>query len=138
MFLSVNAGSAYDPKLVHLTYTPAKVTKNTKHIALVGKGLTFDTGGYSLKPSASIINMKFDMAGSATVYGAFRAAAMLGLNCKVSCFLGMTDNAINENATMPDSIVKARNGMSVKILNTDAEGRLVLGDVLDYACDQNP
>lgn len=62
LFLSVNAGSAYGPRLVHLTYTPSKATSKTKHIALVGKGLTFDTGGYSLKPAASIINMKFDMA----------------------------------------------------------------------------
>jgi len=138
MFLSVNAGSAYEPQLVHLTYTPAKATKNTKHIAFVGKGLTFDTGGYSLKPGASMVNMKFDMAGSATVYGAFRAAALLGLPVKVSCFLGMTDNAVNELATMPDSIVTAKNGKTVEILNTDAEGRLVLGDVLTYASEHKP
>jgi leucyl aminopeptidase len=138
MFLSVNAGSHYQPQLVHLTYTPPKATKNTKHIALVGKGLTFDTGGYSLKPGASMVNMKFDMAGSSTVYGAFRAVAMLGLPVKVSCFLGMTDNAVNEKATMPDAIVTARNGKTVEILNTDAEGRLVLGDVLSYASDFKP
>lgn len=138
MFLSVNAGSAFDPKLVHLTYTPSKVTKKTKHISFVGKGLTFDTGGYSLKPAGSIINMKFDMAGSATVYAAFRAAAALNLDVKISCYLGMTDNAINEHATMPDSIVTARNGKTVEVLNTDAEGRLVLGDVLNYACEQKP
>lgn len=138
MFLSVNAGSAFQPQLVHLTYTPTKVTKNTKHIAFVGKGLTFDTGGYSLKPGGSMVNMKFDMAGSATVYGAFRAIAKLGLPIKVSCFLGMTDNAINSKATMPDSIVTAKNGKTVEILNTDAEGRLVLGDVLTYASEQKP
>ncbi len=138
MFLSVNAGSAFEPQLVHLTYTPAKATKKTKHIAFVGKGLTFDTGGYSLKPGASMVNMKFDMAGSATVYGAFRAIAKLGLPVKVSCFLGMTDNAINSLATMPDSIVTAKNGKTVEILNTDAEGRLVLGDVLTYASEQKP
>ncbi|MAF78541.1 MAG: leucyl aminopeptidase [Halobacteriovoraceae bacterium] len=138
MFLSVNAGSAYEPQLVHLTYTPSKVTKNTKHIAFVGKGLTFDTGGYSLKPGGSMVNMKFDMAGSATVYGAFRAAALLGLPVKVSCFLGMTDNAVNSLATMPDSIVTAMNGKTVEILNTDAEGRLVMGDVLTYASNHKP
>ncbi len=138
LFLSVNAGSAFDPKLVHLSYTPKKVTKNTKHIALVGKGLTFDTGGYSLKPSTSMVNMKFDMAGAATVYAAFRAAVLMGANVKVSCFLGMTDNAVNSKATMPDSICTARNGKTVEILNTDAEGRLVLADVLDYAGDQKP
>ncbi|EQC45920.1 cytosol aminopeptidase family, catalytic domain protein [Bacteriovorax sp. BSW11_IV] len=138
LFLSVNSGSGFEPQLVHLTYTPAKATKNTKHIALVGKGLVFDTGGYSLKPGGSMMNMKFDMAGSATVYAAFRAAAELGLNVKITCILGITDNAVNSFATMPDSIVHGRNGKSVEILNTDAEGRLVLADCLDYACDQNP
>tara|TARA_B100000683_G_scaffold276117_1_gene329006 strand:+ start:820 stop:2313 length:1494 start_codon:yes stop_codon:yes gene_type:complete len=138
MFLSVNAGSAYEPRLVHLTYTPKKVTKKTKHIVLVGKGLTFDTGGYSLKPSGSMMNMKFDMAGSSTVYSAFRAASLLNTDVKVTCLLGITDNAVNEKATMPDSIVTARNGKTVEILNTDAEGRLVLGDVLSYASDLKP
>ncbi|MCB9060137.1 MAG: leucyl aminopeptidase [Halobacteriovoraceae bacterium] len=138
LFLSVNAGSAYGPRLVHLTYTPSKATSKTKHIALVGKGLTFDTGGYSLKPAASIINMKFDMAGSATVYGAFRALVQQSPKVKISCFLGITDNAVSGLATMPDSICTGRNGKTVEILNTDAEGRLVLADVLDYACDQKP
>jgi leucyl aminopeptidase len=138
MFLSVNAGSAHEARLVHLTYTPSKSNAKTKHVALVGKGLTFDTGGYSLKPGASMMNMKFDMAGSATVYAAFRAAVLLKLPVKVSCYLGMTDNAVNELATVPDSIVTARNGKTVEILNTDAEGRLVLGDVVNYACDSKP
>ena len=138
LFLSVNAGSAFDPQMVHLTYTPKKVTKKTKHIALVGKGLTFDTGGYSLKPGGSMVNMKFDMAGSATMYAAFRAAALLELPVKVTCVLGMTDNAVNEHATMPDSIVTGRSGKTVEILNTDAEGRLVLADCLDYTCDLKP
>lgn len=138
LFLAVNAGSAYDPRLVHLTYTPKKATKNTKHIALVGKGLTFDTGGYSLKPGASMMGMKFDMGGSATVYGAFRAAVLNDSPYKITCILGMTDNAVNESATMPDTVVTGRNGTTVEILNTDAEGRLVLADCLDYACDQKP
>lgn len=138
LFLSVNAGSAFEPRLVHLTYTPKNVTKDTKHVALVGKGLTFDSGGYSLKPGGSMMNMKTDMGGAATVYGAFRAAALMGSEIKMSCFLGMTDNMVNSVATVPDSVVKARNGKTVEILNTDAEGRLVLADVLDYACDQNP
>lgn len=137
-FLAVNAGSAYEPQLVHLTYTPSKVTSKTKHVALVGKGLTFDTGGYCLKPSTSIAGMKGDMAGAATVYAAFRVMAKLGFPYKVSCFLGMTDNAISSKAVMPDAIVKARNGKTVEILNTDAEGRLVLADVLNYACDEKP
>ena len=138
MFLSVNSGSAYEPRLVHLTYEPAKATAKTKHIALVGKGITFDTGGYSLKPGASMAGMKNDMGGSATVYGAFRAAVLEKAPVKISCILVMTDNAVNEHATMPDAVVTARNGKTVEILNTDAEGRLVLGDALDYACDLNP
>ncbi|MBI2522180.1 MAG: leucyl aminopeptidase [Bdellovibrio sp.] len=135
MFLSVNAGSAFKPQLVHLTYSPKKATK---HIALVGKGLTFDTGGYCLKPSTSIANMKFDMAGSATVYAAFRTLVLNRVQVKITCVLGITDNAINSLATKPDSIVKARNGKTVEILNTDAEGRLLLGDCLDYVCDLKP
>lgn len=138
LFLSVNAGSAKQPQLVHLTYTPKKTTKNTKHYCLVGKGLTFDTGGYSLKPGGSMMGMKFDMGGSSTVYGAFRAAVLNNSPYKITCILGMTDNMVNEHATVPDSIVKGRSGTTVEILNTDAEGRLVLADCLDYACDQKP
>ena len=138
MFLSVNAGSAYEPRLVHLTYEPPRATSKTKHIALVGKGITFDTGGYCVKPGASMAGMKNDMGGSATVYGAFRAAVLEKAPVKITCILAITDNAINEHATFPDAIVTARNGKTVEILNTDAEGRLILGDALDYACDQNP
>lgn len=138
MFLAVNAGSAFEPRLVHLTYTPKNANSKTKHVALVGKGLTFDTGGYSLKAGPNMMGMKFDMAGSATVYAAFRAAVELQLPIKISCFLGITDNAVSSHATMPDSIVTARNGKTVEILNTDAEGRLVLGDVVNYACDFEP
>jgi leucyl aminopeptidase len=138
MFLSVNAGSAFEPRLVHLTYEPAKATARTKHVALVGKGITFDTGGYCVKPGASMAGMKNDMGGSATVYGAFRAAVLENAPVKITCILALTDNAINELATVPDAIVTARNGKTVEILNTDAEGRLILGDALDYACDQGP
>lgn len=138
MFLSVNAGSAYEPRLVHLTYEPAKANSKTKHIALVGKGITFDTGGYCIKPGTNMAGMKNDMGGSATVYGAFRAAVLEKAPVKITCILAMTDNAINELATVPDAIVTARNGKTVEILNTDAEGRLILGDALDYACDLNP
>ncbi len=138
LFLSVNAGSAYEPRLVHLTYTPPKATAKTKHIALVGKGITFDTGGYSLKPGANMAGMKNDMGGSATVYGAFRAAVLEKAPVKITCILALTDNAVNSTATFPDAIITGRNGKTVEILNTDAEGRLILADALDYACDQGP
>jgi leucyl aminopeptidase len=138
LLLSVNAGSAFEPRLVHLTYVPKKATAKTKHIALVGKGITFDTGGYSLKPSSSIIGMKFDMGGSATVYGAFRSAVLQESPYKLTCVLAMTDNAVSSLATLPDAIIRGRNGTTVEILNTDAEGRLILADALDYTCDLKP
>ena len=138
LVLAVNAGSQFEPRVVHLTYTPPKSSKRSKHIALVGKGLTFDTGGYSLKPSSSIANMKYDMGGAATVYGAFRAAVLMGSPNKISCIIPMTDNCVDAKAILPDSIVTARSGKSVEILNTDAEGRLILADALDYTCDLNP
>lgn len=138
LLLSVNSGSAYEPRLVHLTYEPPKMTSKTKHIALVGKGITFDTGGYSLKPGANMAGMKTDMGGSATVYGAFRAAVLEKAPVKITCILAMTDNAVNSMATFPDAIITGRSGKTVEILNTDAEGRLILADALDYACDQNP
>jgi leucyl aminopeptidase len=138
LFLSVNAGSAYEPRLVHLTYEPARVNSKTKHIALVGKGITFDTGGYCIKPGTSMAGMKYDMGGSATVYGAFRAAVLEKSPVKITCILAITDNAINSLATFPDAVVTGRNGKTVEILNTDAEGRLILADAVDYACDQNP
>lgn len=138
LLLSVNAGSAYEPRIVHLTYEPPRSTGKTKHIALVGKGITFDTGGYSLKPGANMAGMKNDMGGSATVYGAFRAAVLEKAPVKITCILAMTDNAVSSTATFPDAIITGRNGKTVEILNTDAEGRLILADALDYACDQNP
>lgn len=138
IFLSVNAGSAWEPRLVHLTYTPKKANSKTKHYAVVGKGITFDTGGYSLKTGAGMMGMKHDMAGSASMYGAFRAAVLLNSPHKLTCVLAITDNAVSSLATMPDSVVKGRNGKTVEILNTDAEGRLILSDALDYTCDQNP
>lgn len=138
LLLAVNAASQYEPRVVHLTYTPKKSNKQTKHIALVGKGLVFDTGGLCLKPGASMINMKFDMAGAASVYAAFRAAALLGCPHKLTCVLGITDNAVSATAIMPDSVVRGRSGKSVEILNTDAEGRLVLADCFDYTCDLEP
>lgn len=138
LFLSVNAGSAFEPRLIQLTYTPAKSAKNIKHFVLVGKGVTYDSGGYSLKPAGSMVGMKGDMAGSATVYGAFKAAVLNHSPHKITCLMVITDNKINSMATVPDTIVAARNGKTVEILNTDAEGRLILADALDFACDLKP
>lgn len=138
LLLAVNQGSAHEPRVVQLNYHPNKTTKNTKHIALVGKGLTFDSGGYSLKPSTSIVGMKFDMAGAATVYGAFKNAILLHSEHIISCFIGITDNLVSSRAYLPDSVIKGRSGKTVEIISTDAEGRLVLADVLDYVMDFKP
>ncbi|MBF0297307.1 MAG: leucyl aminopeptidase family protein [Oligoflexia bacterium] len=138
LLLAVNQGSAYEPRVIYLNYRPNKATKNTKHIALVGKGLTFDSGGYSLKPSSSIVGMKFDMAGAATVYGAFKNAIQLKSEYIISCFIGITDNLVSSNAFLPDSVIKGRSGKTVEIISTDAEGRLVLADILDYANNFKP
>lgn len=135
LLLAVNSGSQYEPRVVHLTYRPKAKKGTPLKIALVGKGLTFDTGGYSLKPPKSQIDMKFDMGGAATMYGVFKSLAKNGCPHEVHCFLGITDNFISDKAITPDSIVQSRSGKFVEILNTDAEGRLVLADVLDYTCD---
>jgi leucyl aminopeptidase len=135
LFLAVNNGSRYEPRFVHVVYEPKQYKK---HIALVGKGITFDTGGYSLKPAASMMTMKFDMMGSATVFAAFKSAVEMNIEAKISLFIPITDNAVSGNAITPDSIVVGRSGKTVEILNTDAEGRLILADALDFACDQKP
>ncbi len=138
LFLAVNAGSCHEPRLIHLTYTPKNLTKKSAHVALVGKGLTFDSGGFNLKPSASVKGMKYDMAGSATVYAAFRSAVLNKLPVKITLVLGLTDNLISSHAFLPDSIIKSRNGKTVEIGNTDAEGRLVLADCLSYTGSEKP
>ncbi len=135
LFLAVNKASSYEPRFLHAVYEPEQYKK---HIALVGKGLTFDTGGYSLKPGNAMMTMKFDMCGSATVFSAFKAAVQLKSQVKLSLFIPMTDNTVSGTGITPDSIVKSRSGQTVEILNTDAEGRLILADALDFACDQHP
>ncbi len=104
LFLSVNAGSEYEPRFVQLTYTPTKASKNSKHYVLVGKGVTYDTGGYSLKPAASMVGMKGDMAGSATVYGAFKAAVLNHSPHKITCLMVITDNKITKHFQITDHI----------------------------------
>ena len=139
LLLAVNAGSGKEPRVVHLHYSPKKKTSKTPHLAFVGKGLTFDTGGLNVKtPYNNMNGMKYDMGGSATVYAAFKALVELQTPLELTCVLGITENAIGPNATFPDSIITSRKGTTVEIINTDAEGRLVLADVLDYTCDQKP
>lgn len=133
--LAVGMGSARGPRLVKITYTPA----NPKgHLALVGKGITFDTGGISLKPSNGILGMKYDMAGAASVGEATIAIAKLGLPVKVTTFLCIAENMPSGSATRPNDVVTFRNGKSVEITNTDAEGRIVMADGLILASELKP
>ena len=133
MLLGVAQGSAEEPRLIHLTYTPAKVTKKTPKVALVGKGLTFDSGGLSLKPPKSMEDMKCDMAGGAAVLATMRVVSALRPNVIVHGFIGAVENMPDGHAIRPGDILKSMNGKTVEVLNTDAEGRLVLGDVITYA-----
>ena len=133
--LGVGRGSDRPPRLVRLDYSPADATR---HIALVGKGITFDTGGLSLKPPASMVGMKFDMAGAATVLAAIRAIATLKLPVRVTSWLCIADNMPSGRATRPGDVLRMLDGTTVEVLNTDAEGRLVLGDGLVAASRENP
>jgi len=133
--LAVGAGSVRPPRLVKITYTPANAKA---HIALVGKGITFDTGGLSLKDKAGILGMKYDMAGAATVGQATIAVAKLGLPVKVTAFLCIAENMPSGTATRPTDVITFRNGKTVEITNTDAEGRIVMADGLVLASELKP
>jgi leucyl aminopeptidase len=113
-------------------------TKKDKPVVLVGKGITFDTGGISIKPSAEMDEMKFDMCGAASVLGALRAVAEMKLKLNVVGLVPTTENMPGGNATRPGDIVKTLSGQTVEILNTDAEGRLILCDALTYAERYDP
>jgi leucyl aminopeptidase len=128
LMLSVNAGSSQPPKLIFMEYSGGE----GKPIALVGKGITFDSGGYNLKPTKYIEDMKIDMAGSAAVLGTIKAAAELGLKKNLIGVMAMCENMVSAEATHPGDIIKSFNGKTVEIGNTDAEGRLVLADSLAY------
>lgn len=131
--LAVGKGSARPPRLVIMKYRGGG-----KHLGLVGKGITFDTGGLSIKPADSMVGMKYDMAGSATVYGAIAAIASLKLAVDVTAVMAIAENMPSGTATRPGDVVTMRNGKTVEIINTDAEGRLVLGDGLDVLQEFKP
>ena len=133
--LGVGQGSDRPPRLVRLEYAPEDADR---HVALVGKGITFDTGGLSLKPAASMVGMKYDMAGAATVLGVLRAVASVGAPVKVTAWLCMADNMPSGRATRPGDVLRLLDGTTVEVLNTDAEGRLVLADGLVAASRENP
>ncbi|MBK7394570.1 MAG: leucyl aminopeptidase [Chloracidobacterium sp.] len=132
--MSVSYGSAQPAKMIVLKYTPAKSTaKKGEMLALVGKGITFDTGGISLKPGENMDAMKYDMSGGATVIGAMRAIALLKPTVPVLGVVAAVENMPDGAASRPSDVVTAMNGKTIEILNTDAEGRLVLADAVAYA-----
>jgi leucyl aminopeptidase len=137
-YLAVAQGSDLPPKFIHLTYRPAGAI--TRRLVLVGKGLTFDSGGYNLKTAGSQIEMmKYDMGGSAAVLGAMRAIAEIKpAGVEVHMIVAACENMISGGAIHPGAIVKASNGKTIEINNTDAEGRLTLADALVYACKLEP
>ncbi len=134
--LGVNRGSTHPARLVELTYTPK--AKSTGTIAFVGKGITFDAGGLSIKTGQGMMTMKCDMGGAAAVIGAMSVLSELGVTAKVRAFVPMTDNMLGGDATRPGDVLKIRNGKTIEVLNTDAEGRLVLADALSLASEAKP
>jgi leucyl aminopeptidase len=132
--LSVSLGSSQPAKMIVLRYTPARNTaKKGDMLALVGKGITFDTGGISLKPGENMDAMKYDMSGGATVLGTMRAIAQLKPTVPVLGIVAAVENMPDGKASRPSDVVHAMNGKSIEILNTDAEGRLILADAVAYA-----
>ncbi|ATG97782.1 M17 family metallopeptidase [Mesoplasma lactucae] len=130
LFLAVNAGSEIEPKVVVAEYNGAPEKQKT---VLVGKGITFDSGGYNLKPSSAMVGMKFDMSGAAIMLSTVFALAKANAKVNVAAVGMFTDNRIGGHATLTESVVKSMNGLTVQIDNTDAEGRLVLADGMTYA-----
>lgn len=135
LLLGVGQGSATPPRLVQIRYRPTGTAKKAP-VALVGKGITFDTGGLDIKPSSGMRLMKKDMGGSAAVLALMYYAASSGLKVPLDGYLSLAENAIGGNSFRPSDILVARNGSTVEIHNTDAEGRLVLADAMDVAVTQ--
>ncbi len=133
--LGVGQGSSRGPRLVVLRYSPDGAER---HLSLVGKGITFDSGGLSLKPAASMVGMKYDMAGAATALAVIVAAARLRLPIRVTARLCLAENLPSGTAIRPNDVLRMRGGSTVEVLNTDAEGRLVLADGLVDASAENP
>ena len=133
--LAVNQGSTIPPKLIVLEYRGAD---EEAPIAVVGKGVTFDTGGYSIKPKDGIVGMKGDMGGAATVLGLFETLGLTRPKRNVIGIIGATDNMISGDAFKPDDVITAMNGKTIEVLNTDAEGRLVLADAVTFAKTYEP
>jgi leucyl aminopeptidase len=133
--LSVSKGSIEKPKLISLSY---QGNKKSKPIVLVGKGVTFDTGGISLKPGQAMDEMKYDMCGAASVMGVMKAVALMKLPVNLTVVVPTVENMPAHNASKPGDVVKSMSGQTIEILNTDAEGRLILCDALTYVQKYDP
>jgi len=133
--LAVGSGSEAGPRLVRISWSPAGATK---HVALIGKGITFDTGGISIKPAQGMQDMKSDMSGAASVVAAMTAVAVLKPKVKVTAYVPMAENMPSGSAYRPGDVVTMYGGKKVEVLNTDAEGRMVLGDAIARACEDAP
>ena len=134
--LAVGRASRHKSKLIHLSYKPSGKKKAKKKIVLVGKGLTYDSGGLSLKPADFMVSMKSDKSGGSAVLGVMSAIADLNLPIEVHGIIGAVENMIGGDAYKPDDVLVAKNGKTIEVRNTDAEGRLVLADCLCYAQDE--
>jgi leucyl aminopeptidase len=131
MFLAVGKGSDQEPRFIHMTYKPAKKAK--KKLCFIGKGVTFDSGGYSLKPSNAMEDMKVDMSGAAAVISAMDAIASLSSEFEVHAVAACCENLVSGRAYKLGDVLTSMDGTTVEINNTDAEGRLTLGDAITYA-----
>lgn len=134
--LGVNRGSTQQPRFVQLSYKPKK--PSGKHIVLVGKGITFDAGGLSIKTAQGMSTMKCDMGGAAAVLGAMSTLSVIQPSTKVTGLMPLTDNMLGGDATRPGDVLRIKNGKTVEVLNTDAEGRLILADALSLASELKP
>lgn len=135
---SVGRGSAQKPCLVVIEWNPRKIAPRNRahHVVLVGKTITYDTGGYSLKVNNGMKGMKYDKCGGAAVLGAMQAIAALKLPIRVTAVLAVAENMVSHDAYRPDDIIRLHNGVTVEVTNTDAEGRLVLADALSWSCKE--
>jgi len=132
-FYAISKGSKNKPYLAHLNYN---TNKRYKKIVLIGKGITFDTGGISLKPSEFMQDMRLDKAGAVTIFGIIKTINDLKLPIEVHAVLGFSENMISNNAYKPGDIIKTRNGKTIEVINTDAEGRILLADLFEYTQDK--
>jgi leucyl aminopeptidase len=136
--LGVAAGSVKPPRFVKITYEPKRASGEVTTVALVGKGITFDSGGLSLKSGTGMMTMKTDMGGAAAVLGAMSACSQLDVQVRVVGYMPLTENMPSGSATKPGDVLKTRSGQTIEVLNTDAEGRLVLADALTVAEEDSP